>query len=94
MKLIWSHKDSIMTCTGRQRQRERWWQGRLQVSWSTGENVTQHENNIDTANLEVHCNRLSPCDFLRHRRTDGIMKEIHVNTSSAEESSYKGIIVF
>lgn len=37
-------------------QRERWWQGWLQVSWSTGENVTQQEHNIDTAILEVHCN--------------------------------------
>jgi len=56
MKLTWSNKDSIMACTGRHRERERWWQGWLQVSWSKGENVTQQEHNIDTANLEVHCN--------------------------------------
>jgi len=40
----------------REAQRERWWQGWLQASCSTGENVTQHEHSIDTPNLEVHCN--------------------------------------
>lgn len=58
----------------------------------TGENVTQQEHNIDIANLEVH--RLSLHDFLCYRRTNGIMRGSHVNTSSAEESRYEGIFVF
>jgi len=54
--------------------------------------VTQQEHNIDIANLEVH--RLSLHDFLCYRRTNGIMRGSHVNTSSAEESRYEGIFVF
>jgi len=51
MKQLRQHYDRQ-----REEQRETWWQGWQQVSCSTGQHVTQHEQNKDTANLEVHCN--------------------------------------
>jgi len=83
-----------MTCTGRHTEREMvagMAAGKLEHRRKCNTARTQYRHSHFRSTLQ---HRLSLRDFSRHRRTNSIMKEILVNTSSAEESTYEGIIVF